>query len=185
MNSKKIQQFMGLAGQKIAGDFVTGTESDRKLGAQLLLSEVLEYVIKGLGIEPEVNGVRITQPDALHYHIKRPEADRLEMLDGLADVAYTMYWNACCFGMPLDEAFDVVCDNNLEKFVRLDDWESGPGPVEADKWHLDRRVCWPPEVVTVEALKVDGTYYAVGKDARGKVRKPSSYKQVDLSKFLQ
>ncbi len=44
-----------------------------------------------------------------------------------------------------------------------------------------QHVAWPAEVVKILVLKVGGEYFAVGKDARGKVRKPSSHKSVDLS----
>jgi hypothetical protein len=40
------------------------------------------------------------------------------------------------------------------------------------------------DVVNLLVLKVDGEFYAVGKDVRGKVRKPSSYKAVDLSALV-
>jgi hypothetical protein len=39
-------------------------------------------------------------------------------------------------------------------------------------------------VTSVEVLEVGGSFFAVGKDARGKVRKPSTYKPVDLSALI-
>jgi len=105
----------------------------------------------------------------------------LEMVDGLADVAYTMYWNACAFGVPLEEAFDLVCDNNLEKFVKLGRGaEFSPGVLPREAWHCNLGIRWPEEVAQVSVIKVADEYYAVGKDSRGKVRKPSSYTSVDL-----
>jgi hypothetical protein len=106
------------------------------------------------------------------------------MIDGLADVAYTMYWNACAFGVPLEEAFELVCDNNLEKFVRLSDWSSPPRILEQSEWCCGANVRWPAEVTTVEVLQIDEAFFAVGKDSRGKVRKPSTYKSVDLSSLV-
>ena len=176
---------MTLAGQKVATKLHHGTPEQRKLGAQLLLSEVLEYVIDGLGVIPEVNGVKITDADNLVYHT---EAERnpssVEMLDGLADVAYTMYWNASAFGVPLEEGFELVCDNNLEKFVKLESWKRGECELIPGEWHCNLEITWPKEVATVQVIEVDGEFYAVGKDARGKVRKPSSYKSVDLSALV-
>lgn len=183
MDGRKIRLFKALAGQTLAETLDAGDPQKRQLGAQLLLSEVLEYVIHGLGVIPEVNGTPITEPDQLAYR-SATQPDPEEMIDGLADVAYTMYWNAIAFGVPLEEAFELVCDNNLEKFVRLDDWKQGPGALAVELWHCNRSVAWPPEVVTVEAVEVTGEWYAVGKDARGKVRKPSTYKSVDLSALL-
>ncbi|MCB0353402.1 MAG: hypothetical protein KDD64_07760, partial [Bdellovibrionales bacterium] len=155
----------------------------RQLGAQLLLSEVLEYIIKGLGVEPVVNGTAITDANALEYRSKgQPVA--LEMLDGIADVAYTMYWNALAFGLPLEEAYELVCDNNLEKFVSLEGKDWSPGPVERDLWNLNRGIEWPESVVRVDVVSVSGVPYAVGRDSSGKVRKPSSYSSVDLTPLI-
>jgi hypothetical protein len=95
-----------------------------------------------------------------------------------------MYWNACAFGIPLPEAFSLVCDNNLEKFVRLQGWSRGECELEQAEWHCEQAVSWPSEVIKVAVLNVGGEYYAVGKDARGKVRKPSTYKPVDLSSLV-
>jgi predicted HAD superfamily Cof-like phosphohydrolase len=117
MESNKIKKFMKLAGQPISNCFIESDLQTRKLGAQLLLSEVLEYVIDGLGIIPEANGVKITQPNEIKYTESDAKPDKISMLDGLADVAYTMYWNAEAFGVPLEEGFELVCDNNLEKFI--------------------------------------------------------------------
>ena len=184
MKSTKVNKFIALAGQVAAKDFITGTPEQRKLGAQLLLSEVLEYVVHGLGVEPELNGVRISSPDALHYH-NVGEPDKLEMLDGLADVAYTMYWNSETFGVPLESAYDLVCDNNLEKFVKLGSWALGSTALEPGEWGCKLGVTWPAEVAAVEVVQFQGEPYAVGKDSRGKVRKPSTYKSVDLSELCR
>jgi hypothetical protein len=182
MNSDKVETFIKLAGQTVADKFDIQDEAKRRLGAQLLLSEVLEYVIKGLGVTPVVNGQEITDANNLEYK-NHSDANKLEMLDGLADVAYTMYWNAITFGIPLEKAYDLVCDNNLEKFVSLN-VASSVGSLSNDKWHCEQGVTWPSEVVSVEVIKVSDKYYAVGKDKSGKVRKPSSYKSVNLEKLL-
>lgn len=184
MIGEKISKFMTLAGQKKAEQLHTGSVEERKLGAQLLLSEVLEYVIKGLGITPEFNGTKITDANALHYHTAENQPDKLEMIDGLADVAYTMYWNAVAFGIPLERAFELVCDNNLSKFVKLENWQYSSGALEREHWHCGASIAWPAEVVQVEVLKHGQEFYAVGKDKNGKVRKPSNYQSVDLSSLL-
>ncbi len=183
MEDRKIKLFMELAGQKYADNFQTGDADKRKLGAQLLLSEVLEYVIKGLGVTPVVNGTAIEDPNNLEYQTSDTEPSKLEMVDGLADVAYTMYWNSVAFGVPLEEAFDLVCDNNLEKFVKLNNWSEGSGSVSEEKWHLNSNTSWPPEVEKVEVIKIQDNFYGVGKDKSGKVRKPSHYKSVELGQF--
>jgi hypothetical protein len=183
MDASKIALFMQLAGQEVRSKLQSGDPKQRALGAQLLLSEVLEYVIHGLGVIPEVSGTKITAPDGLTYHAAETP-DHEEMVDGLADVAYTMYWNACAFGIPLPQAFSLVCDNNLEKFVRLESWTRGECELESSEWHCGQDVSWPPEVVKVAVLHVGGAYYAVGKDARGKVRKPSTYSPVDLAELV-
>lgn len=188
MESSKVEKFMALGGQAVANpnSAKTGSalsDNQRRLGAQLLLSEVLEYVIHGLGVIPEFDGKKITSPDSLHYHTES-EPDLIEMLDGLADVAYTMYWNALAFGLPLERAFDMVCDNNLEKFVKLGEWARGKSALSESEWDCRLAVRWPAEVVRVEVIEFRGEFYAAGKDARGKVRKPSSFSPLDLSPLL-
>ena len=180
MQSDKIKSFMALAGHKFCNSFRDGTDEERKLGARLLLSEVLEYVIAGLGVVPIINGQKIEDPEAVVYTTNGEKQSQLDMLDGLADVAYTMYWNACAFGLKLEEAFDLVCDNNLEKFVKLDGWKGTAGELPRESWHCDHKVGWPESVVKVEVIKLGDSFFAVGKDSSGKVRKPSSYKPVDL-----
>jgi hypothetical protein len=183
MKNEKIVKFMSLAGQEVAERFTARSEAERKLGAQLLLSEVLEYVIHGLGVIPEVNGVRITKPDEVLYHAEEAP-DQEEMLDGLSDVAYTMYWNQAAFGLPLEHAFELVSDNNLEKFVQLGAWAKGKTELPKDEWHCNCDVAWPAEVARVQVVQYGSELFAVGKDARGKVRKPSTYKPVDLGGLL-
>lgn len=183
MDSKKVAMFIELAGKSPVTKFTVGSEEQRKLGAQLLLSEVLEYVIKGLGVIPVVDGIEIKDPDGLQYFAKN-DPNPVEMIDGLADTGYTMFWNALTLGIPLEKAFDLVCDNNLEKFVRLNDWQGGAKELDKSEWNCGCEVTWPEEVVTVVAIKVGEDYYAVGKDERGKVRKPSSFKPLDLQCLL-
>ncbi len=182
MNGDKVKKFMQLAGQPL-GNANSDSPQLRSLGAQLLLSEVLEYIIHGLGVTPEIGGVRIVEPEKVHYHPDAP-TDRLEMLDGLSDVAYTMYWNMHAFGLRLEEAFELVSDNNLEKFVKLKQGSFAAGPIEAQRWHCERSVTWPAEVVEVICVDVAGELYAVGKDKSGKVRKPSSYAAVKLESLI-
>jgi hypothetical protein len=146
----------------------------------------MEYITRGLKVTPEYKGVAITEPESFTYHINKGELpDKEEMLDGLADVAYTMYWNAESFGIPLAEGFELICDNNLQKFVKLEGWSKGEGVLQSADLDCGFGIVWPPEVVEVKVKKVHGEFYAVGKDARGKVRKPSSYKPVDLSALLE
>ena len=188
MNSSKISKFMDLAGQnKNLSD--SEDKKLRELGAQLLLSEVLEYVIKGLKVTPSFNGTKITDPNALNYESKTESTDRLEMIDGLADVAYTMYWNSEAFKLPLEEAFEMVCDNNLEKFVQIDSQSSEKNleeqSLEKEDWDCGKNISWPSEVAEVEIIKNQEQFFAVGKDANGKVRKPSSYKSVDLTTLIK
>lgn len=183
MQADKVKTFMTLAGQRTTNLYRVGTQKERELGAKLLLSEVLEYVINGLGVTPSFNGTEITAPDELQYKASEDEPNEIEMIDGLADVAYTMYWNTLAFGIPLEEAFDLVCDNNLEKFVNLDAANESLlqfSSLERELWHLDKNIEWPEDVVKVDIVKVDGVHYAVGKDASGKVKKPSSYSSVQL-----
>ena len=88
------------------------------------------------------------------------------------------------FGMPLEEAFELVCDNNLSKFVALSDDSIPVGSVEKANWGLGQDVTWPDSVASVEIVKIQNKYYAVGKDGTGKVRKPSTYQSVDLESLI-
>ena len=177
---------MELAGVKNVEQLADCPPKLRLLGAQLLLSETLEYVIKGLGVTPSVAGQAISEPDGLDYSLSESkEPNRMEMIDGLADVAYTMYWNAVAFSLPLEEAYELVCDNNLEKFVPLEDSPTETtSDIPEDNWDCGKDVSWPKEVVKVKRLKVQGQWYAVGTDANGKVRKPSTYASVDLEPLV-
>lgn len=185
MDNAKVSLFMELGGQAQSKKLIEGSEDLRVLGAQLLLSEVLEYVIKGLGLTPEIDGQKVTDPNNLQFSPSKQPGDKIEMIDGLADVAYTMYWNALAFGIPLEEAFSLVCDNNLEKFTKLDSWTAGAGKVEPDNWGLGQGIEWPEEVSEVVVIKAKGNNYAVGKDKHGKVRKPKHYRSVNLEPLLQ
>lgn len=186
MDSKKVALFMRLAGQELPDTLEANCPKKRCLGAQLLLSEVLEYIIHGLKVTPSFEGTPITDPNGLHYEASdgAEGVDKLHMVDGLADTVYTTFWNSEAFGVPLHEAFELVAANNLTKFVRLDGWENGSGVIEESEWHLGREVQWPEEVVRVEAQNVDGEFYAVGKDKSGKVRKPSLYRSVELEHLV-
>ncbi len=185
MNRKRVQEFIQLSGQGVPERFTPRTARVRTLGAQLLLSEVLEYVIKGLGVVPQVNGVAIRDPESLRYYASEEQPDQLEMLDGLADVAYTMFWNAIAFGLPLESAYEAVCENNLEKFVRLEKWRGDPGALAQSEWHCGINVEWPEEVHAVEVICLGSGFFAVGKDSCGKVRKPCHYQAVDLKPLLE
>lgn len=183
MDGKSVELFMRLAGQSLPESFVVPDDGVRKLGAQLLLTELLEYIIHGLGVTPTINGTRVTKSEDVSFEVTG-KVDLTESLDGLADVAYTMFWNAISLGAPLEEAFELVCENNLQKFVKLDRAHFAPGPIPNDRWDCGSGVNWPAEVQTVTAILVDQQLFAVGKDSRGKVRKPSSYKAVDLGRLV-
>jgi hypothetical protein len=183
MDDSKVRQFIALAGQHPAQHLIEGDPKLRELGAQLLLSETLEYLIKGLGVIPTFDGKQITDANMLTYQASNPTS-KLEMVDGLSDVAYTMFWNSVMFGIPLEEAFSLVCDNNLEKFVLIDEHFAPLGEIPQDKWHCNRNISWPKEVAQVFVIHYGQAFYAVGKDQTGKVRKPSSYQSVDLTPLL-
>lgn len=183
MTGDKVKKFMQLGGQSVARGLDLRDEQTRKLGAQLLLTEVLEYVIKGLGVKPIINGTKVEDPNDVAFVVEE-DPDAVEMLDGLADVAYTMYWNALAFGLPLEEGYDLVCDNNLDKFVQLKQWTADPGPLDPDSWHCGENAEWPEEVSHVEVIRIDEEHFAVGKDSTGKVRKPVSFRSVELSHLV-
>lgn len=182
MNDKDVKLFMQLGSQKISSKLSGMDDTSRILGAKLLLSEALEYVIKGLGVIPSVNGQQITCGDSLTYEVGRKEVDLVEMLDGLADVQFTAFWNKQRFGIPLEEAFEAVCKNNLDKFVPLpNDGSFKVGRLDKSKWDLGKGIKWGSDVVTVSCVEVEGRLFGVGQDEHGKTRKPSSFKPLDLT----
>ncbi len=183
MESNKVRKFLALSGQGVGQPFDPRDAKTRALGAQILLSEVLEYIVYGLGVTPSFNGQALTSPDGLSYEAGA-KIDSQEMLDGICDVAYTMYWNALAFGLPVEEGFELVCNNNLEKFVALPEWNKGRGVLAQSDWHCGLDITWPAEVAVVEVVQIEHEYYAVGKDAKGKVRKPCHFRAVDLSGLL-
>lgn len=183
MDDKKVRQFIELSGRK-PGEGDLASLEERKLAAQLILSETLEYVIDGLGVIPSVGNVAIEEANCLSYEGAEKEADREEMLDGLADVAYTMFWNAAMFNLSLEKAFSRICDNNLEKFVKLQADALPEGELAREDWDCRLGVFWSDSVVKVEVVKHNGTLYAVGRDINGKVQKPSTYEAVDLKDLL-
>jgi hypothetical protein len=191
VDEKKVKTFMSLAGQPEANKLTVADEDIRCLGARLLLSETLEYVINGLGVQVSVGGNEIHDPNGLKYTTRKGvEQDcnlvsTKEMLDGLCDVAYTMYWNALAFGLPLEEGFDLVCDNNLEKFVALPGWTQGEGLLTPSEWHCNCDVRWPESVAAVQVVEFEGQFFAVGKDKGGKVCKPAHYQSVSLEELLE
>lgn len=179
MEGHKVKEFMEISGILQGEEDLVKSSSNRELGARLLLSEVLEYVIKGLGVVPSINGQEITDPESIQYNA-RNGVDRENMIDGLADVAYTMFWNAIAFGVPVEEAFEIVCDNNLTKFVLLEEdfcreIDGDQKTLPKDMWHCGKEVAWPPSVVDVRVVCIGDKCYAVGVDKGGKVQKPSSY----------
>jgi hypothetical protein len=79
----------------------------------------------------------------------------------------------------------AVGSNDLEGFSSFGSWSNGERELVRGEWHCHLGVEWPPEVVKVEVLDIRGKYFAVGKDARGKVRKPSTYRSVDLEPLVR
>jgi len=183
IDGRSVAMFMQLAGLKLPQNFSVPDENIRKLGAQLLLTELLEYIIHGLGVTPIINGTRVSKSEDVSFEI-HGDVNLTECLDGLADVGYTMFWNAKVLGAPLEEAYRLVCENNLQKFVELDGAQFLAGPIARERWGCNQGVEWPSEVSCVTAVAVEQELFAVGKDERGKVRKPSSYRPVDLAKLV-
>lgn len=186
MKDKEVRLFMQLGRQLIQDRLGEMSDNSRILGAKLLVSEVLEYVIKGLGVTPIVNGEKITCGDSLKYEIGANDVNLIEMLDGLADAQYAVFWNKCHFGIPLEEAFAAVCKNNLEKFVPLPrDGSFKVGELDRSQWGCGKGISWGADVVKVSCVEVEGGYYAVGQDEHGKTRKPSSFQTLDLAPLVK
>ena len=183
MNGEQVELFVELAGGVPAASIASSSEKLRILGAGLILSETLEYIIKGLGLTITVGSQKISDPQSFSFDFAGPPVAE-DMLDGLADIAYTLYWNAIMFQLPIEAGFKAVCENNLQKFVSLSEGEFSAGEVVKEHWHLNRDVHWPDEVVSVVVVATRHGLFAVGKDANGKVRKPSTYTPLSLTPLL-
>ena len=77
MQGEKVRTFMRLAGQQIPSNLDLGDRARRELGTKLLLSEVLEFAIKGLGVKPVVNGKEITDPDDIEFVAEETQPDKI------------------------------------------------------------------------------------------------------------
>lgn len=183
MEDTSVRLFTRIAGNAPSPCEAIQNEKTRALGAQLLLSELLEYIIKGLGLTPVIDGHAVKSSDALSF-TAHAKPHPTEMLDGLADVAYTMYWNAIAFGLPLEEGFRLVCENNLKKFPQLGSWAAQYAELPKEEWGCRQGIEWPEAVVRVRVVAIDGSWYAAGLDTTGKVRKPKAFESVDLSPLV-
>lgn len=115
-----MQRLGKLNGQKVRYEPTTEvTDEERMLRAKLIMEEVLELVIKGLGVELSVDshhdGSFDLSQETLMFNLG-PKVDLLQIADGTADVKVVVTGTQSCFGID-DEPVQAIVDfNNLSKF---------------------------------------------------------------------
>lgn len=101
----------------------------------------------------------------------------VKVLDGQADVRFTNEGQEDLLkglGICTELPYVDVCDNNLTKFL------TDKQQAAEDAWEL-----YADEGGHVTEVEVDGiTYYPI-RDKSGKLRKPSTFKGVELGKYIQ
>jgi len=107
------------------------------------------------------------------------EEDMTELIDGVADimvVAIGLFQKLQLCGIDIDEALQLVCDNNLEKFHSTAEHAN-----ETLESFREKGVETFVRLSTME----DGTeYYAVIRKSDGKMLKPHDFVGVDLSEVV-
>jgi predicted HAD superfamily Cof-like phosphohydrolase len=93
--------------------------ADRELLGKLLLEEVTEYLVKGLGLTiMNMDGETVMDIDGgglMLEHNEGVQLNPVEIVDGLADVNVVIHFNAHWHGFNLDAATEIVNDSNMSK----------------------------------------------------------------------
>ncbi len=159
---------------------------DGLIGEAYSSSKIFNYIAGNLGNgstlslkEKLLNQIKIIQSELDEFKKGVETDDPIETLDGGCDVLFTAFGalqmlEEVCRSK---EATLEVCDNNLTKYVQVSD----PNAREIIESTVQK---YKEEGVEIEVQlnKTFGVY--VFKDKNGKVRKPVSYKAVQLESFL-
>lgn len=169
---KQVKEFMVTFGQDCP-NFPTEEVSleTRKMRARIMLEEVLETIIAGLGLDVIItwNGEMRLAPKSPFGFEEVKKVDLVELADGLADQHYVGYCGTGnAFGLDMEEIFDNVHQSNMskiwpEKLVRekVDEIENG----------------------NYNLTKVENGYIVKRPD--GKVVKPETYTSPKLKEIIE
>ena len=129
--------------------------------------------------EKLLNQIKIIQSELDEFKKGVETDDPLETLDGAEDLVVTAFGALQMVDevSSAREALLEVCDNNLTKYVQVTDPNSRDIIDKTIEKYKNEGV-----EIEVQFNKTFGVY--VFKDKNGKVRKPVSYKNVDLVSYL-
>ena len=136
---RRIEAFVGKHGPRysLVDDL---SDAEAEFRAKLMLEEMLELVIGGLGVDITVIGEKIMGVEDLVL-TKRRKVDLLAVLDGVCDVSVTAVGTASCCGLGVESALSAVDENNLTKL--------GKGAWARE----DGKIMKPPGFVPVDLTK--------------------------------
>lgn len=125
----RVRRFMQLAGQ-VTPDAPAGMDAKtRELRARLLMEEVLETIVDGLGVDIDLSAtIDSACIDDFEFYAQESEYNATQLLDGCCDVNVITTGTLIAAGMADAEPQRLVDENNLAKF--------GPGGYLRDdgKW---------------------------------------------------
>ena len=108
-SQKQIEEFMILAKQNIPDVPTVPSVKERELRANLIIEEVLETIVKGLGFVVEIRDGKVNLE-----HIG--DGDIVELIDGCCDIEVVTKGTLSAYGVP-DRPFQTAVNlNNLAKF---------------------------------------------------------------------
>lgn len=102
--------------------------------------------------------------------------DFTEVVDALADILYVVYGAGDCFGVDLDEAYQIVHSSNMTKICKSED-----EAIKTVEWYLAHKADIYPEPTYKQSD--DGKYWIVYNKTSGKVLKSINYLPADLTHF--
>lgn len=104
--------------------------------------------------------------------------DFKEVVDALADILYVVYGAGDCFGVDLDEAYQIVHSSNMTKICKTEDEAK-----ETVEWYKKNKL----DVYDSPNYKPasDNLHWIVYNESTGKVLKSINYLPADLDQFCQ
>ena len=102
--------------------------------------------------------------------------DFTEVVDALADILYVVYGAGDCFGVDLDEAYQIVHSSNMTKICKTED-----EAIKTVEWYKAHKLDIYPEPDYKQSN--DGKYWIVYNKSTGKVLKSIQYLPADLKHF--
>jgi predicted HAD superfamily Cof-like phosphohydrolase len=102
--------------------------------------------------------------------------DFVEVVDALADILYVVYGAGDCFGVDLDEVYQIVHSSNMTKMCTSED-----EAIKTVEWYRENKADVYPTPAYKQAS--DGIHWIVFNESTGKVLKSINYLPTDLKKY--